>query len=211
MKSKNNNTEELILEAAEELFLDKGFEGTSTTEIAKKVGCNQALIHYYFRTKENLFAKIFEKKTNAAMSFIAKNLPDKTDFLEKIKHMINQYFNFLIMNEKMPYFFINELLRNDKCISLVIDLFETNITRLETFHKFDQLVQEEVRKGVIRKIDTFNLLFDIFSLCIATFISIPIFQRVNGENPNFKSEYIESRRQEIINVIIQGLQPSKSK
>ena len=30
-------------------------EGTSTTEIAKTVGCNQTLIHYYFRTKEKLF------------------------------------------------------------------------------------------------------------------------------------------------------------
>ena len=49
------NLEQQILAVAEELFIANGFDGTSTTMIAQKVGCNQALIHYYFRTKENLF------------------------------------------------------------------------------------------------------------------------------------------------------------
>ena len=54
--------EQTILEVAERLFLEKGFAMTSTTEIAKEVGCNQALVHYYFRTKDNLFNVIFEQK-----------------------------------------------------------------------------------------------------------------------------------------------------
>ena len=54
--------EEAILETAERLFLENGYASTSTTQIAKEVGCNQALVHYYFRTKENLFNTIFEKK-----------------------------------------------------------------------------------------------------------------------------------------------------
>ena len=57
--------EKLILEAAEKLFLEKGFDLTSTTQIAKEAGCNQALVHYYFRTKDNLFNMIFESKFNA--------------------------------------------------------------------------------------------------------------------------------------------------
>ena len=51
---RNQNIEQRILWVAERLFLEKGFNGTSTTEIAKTVGCNQTLIHYYFRTKEKL-------------------------------------------------------------------------------------------------------------------------------------------------------------
>ena len=63
MEVKENPTMEIqILETAEKLFLEKGFASTSTTEIAREVGCNQALVHYYFRTKENLFNTIFEQK-----------------------------------------------------------------------------------------------------------------------------------------------------
>ena len=65
---KDISTEQLILEAAEKLFLEKGFAMTSTTEIARVAGCNQALVHYYFRTKENLFQSIFENKFRMLIS-----------------------------------------------------------------------------------------------------------------------------------------------
>ena len=45
MKNKTDqNMEQAILEAAEHLFLERGYAATSTTQIAKAVGCNQALV-----------------------------------------------------------------------------------------------------------------------------------------------------------------------
>ena len=67
---KNQNIEERILWVAERLFLEKGFSGTSTTEIAKAVGCNQALIHYYFRTKEKLFWDVFTPKMDHILDYL---------------------------------------------------------------------------------------------------------------------------------------------
>ena len=60
MGNTTSNTEQQILASAEKLFLQKGFSATSTTDIARDAGCNQALVHYYFRTKENLFNRIFD-------------------------------------------------------------------------------------------------------------------------------------------------------
>ena len=69
MDIKNEQSmEQAILEEAEKLFLEKGFALTSTTEIAKRVGCNQALVHYYFRTKDNLFNTIFRTKIQSLLS-----------------------------------------------------------------------------------------------------------------------------------------------
>ena len=81
--------EQVILETAERLFLEKGFTATSTTQIAKAVGCNQALVHYYFRTKDNLFNTIFEQKfkmlfENLYASQNFGNIP----FPEKVKHAV---------------------------------------------------------------------------------------------------------------------------
>ena len=59
---KEEKTEEEILLAAEELFLEQGFAQTTTAQIAQRAGCNSALVHYYYRTKENLFARIFGSK-----------------------------------------------------------------------------------------------------------------------------------------------------
>ena len=53
----NDNMEMRIREVAQQLFFKQGYAATSTIQIAKEVGCTQALVHYYYRTKENLSAR----------------------------------------------------------------------------------------------------------------------------------------------------------
>ena len=61
MKEKvNKNTEAAILEAAEGLFKTNGFKGTTTTMIAGQAGVTHAMLHYYFRTKEQIFVKVLD-------------------------------------------------------------------------------------------------------------------------------------------------------
>ncbi len=50
----DNETKDRLLKAAEELFSQKGFDGTSINEIAKQAGVNKPLIYYYFKSKEGL-------------------------------------------------------------------------------------------------------------------------------------------------------------
>ena len=56
------STAQLILKAAEEVFLRDGFAAATTSAIAKSAGVTHAMLHYYFNTKENLFKHIFQQK-----------------------------------------------------------------------------------------------------------------------------------------------------
>ncbi|QIL88482.1 TetR family transcriptional regulator [Microbulbifer sp. SH-1] len=51
------NTRQIIA-AAEVLFSEKGFNGTSTQEIADKAGLPKANVHYYFKTKADLYTVV---------------------------------------------------------------------------------------------------------------------------------------------------------
>ena len=51
-----------IIDAAVELFAEKGFEGTSIRDIATKANVNLAMINYYFGSKEKLFECMVEQK-----------------------------------------------------------------------------------------------------------------------------------------------------
>ena len=56
----HDNMEARILKAAKSLFIEKGFEETSMSDIAANVGINRPGLHYYFRTKDKMFHAVFE-------------------------------------------------------------------------------------------------------------------------------------------------------
>lgn len=67
---------EQIVRAAIELFAQRGFNGTTTREIAQAVGVNEALIFRYFQTKQDLYAAIIEYKMKECRSSLQEMLRD---------------------------------------------------------------------------------------------------------------------------------------
>lgn len=57
------DTPDLILDAAEAVFADSGFDGATTRSIAEVAGVNPALIHYHFKSKEQLFEAVFARRS----------------------------------------------------------------------------------------------------------------------------------------------------
>src|SRR4051812_10671925 len=51
-----------ILDVAERVFSEKGFDGASTRLISSEAGVNMAMLNYYFGSKEGLFLAIFQRK-----------------------------------------------------------------------------------------------------------------------------------------------------
>ncbi len=71
-----------IIEAARQLFADRGFEATSTRSIAETAGVNLAMIHYYYGTKEKLYRRVMASVMlnvfrNTAQTFAAGKSPEE--------------------------------------------------------------------------------------------------------------------------------------
>ena len=54
------NSEQAIMAAAERLFLENGYNMTTTTMIASEAGVTHVMLYYYFRTKELIFIKVVD-------------------------------------------------------------------------------------------------------------------------------------------------------
>ena len=201
------NLEQQILAVAEELFIANGFDGTSTTTIARKVGCNQALIHYYFRTKENLFQQIFVRKFEATITHLLEPLTSELPFNEKITNCINIYFDLLQNNRQLPSCIIHELAFNPQRREFIRNRFIKNPIRQNVYYRFSETIKNEIRQGNIRPIEPFDLIFNIISRCRVTFITLPIYTDLLECTPNQVNDYINHRRQEIITQIITSLYP----
>lgn len=202
---RNQNIEKRILWVAERLFLEKGFNGTSTTEIAKTVGCNQALIHYYFRTKEKLFWDVFAPKVEQFVEYLDAPLDESIDFIERVKNVIDFYFGILELDERLAPFIVTELIMNPERWAKFRDRYLRNESRSSAFTRFENMVKEEVTSGKIRKIEPIDLLLNIMSLTISAFIVAPKGFAIGECDRNERKDYLGHRKEDIKNLIVNGL------
>jgi TetR/AcrR family transcriptional regulator len=204
-ENKDANMEQTILETAERLFMDKGFALTSTTEIAREVGCNQALIHYYFRTKEKLFESIFERKAQLMLSAILKMDDPEKPFEERLRLLIESHFDIMLANPKLPFLFFNELITNPKRLEVLTSKLQK--IPLTILQRFDSDLQQEIAKGKIREVSAIGLLLTVLSLNLTPFIIKPIFLSMTNTSELVFNTMIEERKKENIRIIMRSLIP----
>ncbi len=206
-EDKEKGMEELILEKAEELFLEKGYALTSTVEIARAAGCNQALVHYYYRTKEKLFQKIFLSKIGLFMSALLEIDDSSDEFFVKIRRKIEAHFDMLVRNPRLPFLILNELTINRNYVTFLKDELKKNRNNSSVYMNIEGALNEEIAKGTVRPMTVTDLIINIVSLNVFSFVSMPILQEVFDIDDVKKKTFIEHRREESVTTIINGMRP----
>src|SRR5574344_679846 len=204
----DKNTENKILAAAEQEFLQKGFAATKTTEIAAKAGVTHAMLNYYFRTKETLFNQVFEQKVHIlAQSVLTCFNNPHIPFLERISSGIEAHFDFLVHNPSLPRFVINEIVSNPERLNA----FKEKITSM----LFSQIasIQKEIdslsKKGEIQSIKAQDLMISIVSLNVFIFTVLPLASLLtNQQNLNIE-KMLASRKAENVKTILARLNPKQ--
>jgi AcrR family transcriptional regulator len=203
---KDMTTEQNIVAAAEQLFLEKGYALTSTVEIAKKAGCNQALVHYYFRTKENLFQAIFEQKVMIFMTGLTNLDHQNLPFEEALTRIIESHFDILAANPRLPFLILNELTTNPDRVQALKDMVMTRLD-LRPVMRMQMLLDEEIRKGKVRPTTMLEISLTMASLNVMLFIARPIVCGVlEIENDDY-NEMIARRRKEHVDIILRSIRP----
>jgi TetR/AcrR family transcriptional regulator len=204
MVPEDKNSEEKILDAAKEVFTEKGFDGTRMEEISQRAGINKALLHYYYRSKEKLFNAIFELVMGDLFREAMEKMTSDIPLFEKIEFFVEMYINLLRRNPHIPVFVISELHRNPQ--RLVTIFKNTPIVKNNAFEKFAQTVRDEIEKGTIEPIEPEHLIVNILGLCIFPIIARPIIQTIIfKEDKKVYEEFIESRKKEVAKFVIAAI------
>ncbi|RZK20111.1 MAG: TetR/AcrR family transcriptional regulator [Pedobacter sp.] len=98
MKTEKVDKKQAILDAAEKLFCETGYEGTSTRQISKESGANMAMINYYFGSKEGVFIEIMNNRIAGFASQLKIINEDKISSMEKLHKVIEGYANRIFSN-----------------------------------------------------------------------------------------------------------------
>lgn len=206
MKNEGTNTEQAILKAAEELFLEQGFEQTTTKQIAQRAGCNQALLHYYYRTKDNLFVQIFEEKAKfIATHFLDINSTAQT-LEERISQMVELHFELFRKNPRLVPFLLKEVLSDPVRVAPILDKIKQYMVKI--FGKIDEALHEEIEKGAARPVSTLNVILTLVSLDMAPFIIAPVLQRVLDLTDEQLDEQLDKRKPEVVEILLRQIRKS---
>lgn len=129
-----------IIETAEVLFAQNGFDGTSVRDIAEKAQINIAMISYYFGSKEKLLEALFNYRVEATTQKL-ESMITNTDatIMDKINTMIEYYIE--KFNTQKNF---HKILMREQVASGKTDLFEA----IHQFKKRNQaLVKAIIQQG----------------------------------------------------------------
>ena len=198
-----NNMEEQILLVAKELFMQNGYEGVSTTQVAKAVGCNQALVHYYYRTKQNLFKIICQQEIQKMLKILVDIPQEDISFEDFIENIIEAQIGFLKNNPDAPFFIIGELRHNSEVLKMMRELFSE--FGKEIVGKIRLFVQMKQRKGELNDVSIEDLLIDIVSLDVMSFVGQVLFTQILEMDSQTQEAFLERRKIHIKKLILSNI------
>jgi TetR/AcrR family transcriptional regulator len=201
MKRKDKNTEQVILQTARKIFIQKGLAGARMQDIADQAGFNKALVHYYFTSKDKLFDLVFEQEMSNLFSNLVAILSSDLPLFEKIENIVSLDIDRLTQFPGLPIFVLNEMSRNPDVILKRIK----KIPVQKVMDGFQKQINSEIKKGTIKKITADQLFINIQSLCIFPFIARPMIKGLLQFDDKTYLAMIEKRKTEVAQFIISAI------
>jgi AcrR family transcriptional regulator len=198
-----SNMEQQILFVARDLFVQHGYDGVSTTQVAKAVGCNQALVHYYYRTKQNLFKIICQQEIQKMLKILADIPQEDISFEDFIEKIIEAQIGFLKNNPDVPFFIIGELRHNSEVLKMMKELFSE--FGKEIIGKIRLFVQMKQSKGELNDVSIEDLLIDIVSLDVMSFVGQVLFTQILEMDSQTQEVFLERRKTHIKKLILSSI------
>jgi AcrR family transcriptional regulator len=188
---KKEKTRDKILIAAQSLFQEKGYDGVRMQEIADKAQINKGLLHYYFKTKDNIFQEVFNIAFSTLVMRLKSTMSKDLGLEDKIDLIIEDYIHVLSQNRYLPGFIIQEINRNS-------DFINSKFKRIKSekiLEKFMNQVNQERENGRIIEIDGINLILNVLSMTIFPFVASKMIEEVFNVEKEKMNHLLISRKQ----------------
>lgn len=141
---------EHILTVAEELFGEKGFDGTSVRDIAQKAGVNLAMISYYFGSKEKLLEALIELRAGYSHGILEElNKDESLSPWDKINRLVDFYVDRILNNLPFHNIMYREAtnIRSDEIRDRIINIKVRNLEQIT------KIITDGQQKKLFREVD----------------------------------------------------------
>ena len=183
-----------IIETAERLFADRGFDGTSVRDIADEAGINVAMISYYFGSKEKLMEALFELRVGTIKIRVESLIRDESlTPIEKVNMLIDEHIDRVLQKQCFYKIMVGVQVTN-KNPALLKAASQVKIRNAEVV---SELIRDGQKKGVFKKkIDVILMLNTMVGTVFQTMMSQHYYREFNKQQdvPDAEFEVALKRR-----------------
>src|SRR3989442_2357240 len=173
---KDVSTEQKSLDAEYVVFVRRGSAGARMQEIAAEAGVNQALLHYYFRTKEHLAKAAFERAAMQLMPAVIRIIAADGELEDKVTRIVDLYLKQLTRAPYLPGYIISEVTHHPQRVRQLIATLSglaPEDIRSRVFGTLKRQIDERVARGEMHPIAPQTFMVNLMSLCIFPFAPCP--------------------------------------
>ena len=208
--ARDGDTERRILDAARQVFMRRGTAGARMQEIAEEAGVNQALLHYYFRSKDGLSEAVFLDAANKLVPAVVQALSGEGTLARKIERFVHLYIDTVRKSPYLPGYILSEMHHNpDRIPTLLAKVAGSDAAsqagRLR--RRLDEFLRAAAKAGEIRPIRAEQLVVNVVALCVFPFVARPILGAALEMTDRTFDQFLTERRAELPGFILNALRP----
>jgi AcrR family transcriptional regulator len=189
-----NDKQIQIIETAEQLFAERGFDGTSVRDIADEAGINVAMISYYFGSKEKLMEALFELRVGSVKMRIESLIKDESlSPIEKVNMLIDEHIERVMLKPCFQKVMQGVLVTNKNPAILKA----ANNVKLRSIAVVAELIKDGQKKGIFKKkIDVVLMLNTMVGTASQSIMSMEYYKEFNNQHdmPDEEFKTIFKRR-----------------
>jgi AcrR family transcriptional regulator len=202
MGAEEAQTEKLIKEKAKSLFFKKGFLNATTQEIADEAGVNRALIHYYFRSREQMLDVLLDETIQEKKDRVRNILVSELPFRQKIARYIDTVVDYGLKYPYLDNFIISEIARRPDKVKLFCAK-----DRFKSSDLIREALADEVRREKISPISAEHFMVNLTSLCNYPLLAKSVIQTIHGLTDSAYRKFLVERKQIIFRTIFNEEMP----
>ena len=202
MGAEEPQTELFIKEKAKILFFQKGFLNATTQEIADEAGVNRALIHYYFRSREQMLDILLDDTLQEKKDRVRRILTSEYPFREKIARYIDAVVDYGLKYPYLENFIISETARRPEKIK--------NFCAKDKFKSSDIIreeLEQEVKQGKFGPMSAEHFMVNLAALCNYPLLAKSVIQTIHGMTDSVYRKFLLERKRIIFRTIFNDEMP----
>lgn len=198
-----------ILRAAVGEFAREGVAGARTDAIAKAAHVNKALLYYYFKDKEALYAAVLDQVFSGLLAHVIPALTEDRPPREKILHYAGAHFDYIASHPSFPRIVQSEMMRagfgkTSQVGRIVKQYFHPLFTKVAA------VLREGQTAGEFRAVDPWQFIPSMISLIVSYFAQAPVMRIMTNADP-LTPQRVADRRAAVLDFISAALFVSNHK